>query len=49
MIKDVVALVVDIGLGAAALHLAHSLNKTVKSLTLIVNDLGNRVTTLEKK
>lgn len=47
--NDIVALVLDIGLGAAALHLAHSLNKTVKSLTEIINDHGKRLENLETK
>lgn len=46
---DIVALLVDIGLGAAAMHLAHSLNKTVKSLTDIVNDHTKRLAALEDK
>jgi len=48
-VKDIVALVIDMGLGAAALHLAYSLNKTVKQLTVIVDKLVARVTALENK
>jgi hypothetical protein len=44
---DIVALVVDIGLGASALYLARSLNRTVKSLTEIVKSHGERLTALE--
>lgn len=48
MIHDIVALVVDLGLGAAALHLANSLNRTVKFLTDTVADHGKRLDALEK-
>lgn len=47
--KDIIALVMDIGLGAAALSLAYSLNRTVKQLTVIVESLAGRVTALENK
>lgn len=47
--QDIVALVVDLGLGAAALHLAHSLNKTVKALIEVVSDHGKRIVKLENK
>lgn len=47
--KDIVALVIDMGLGAAALHLTYSLNRAVKKLTEIVDNLTNRVTALENK
>lgn len=47
--KDIVALVLDAGLGAAALHLAYSLNKAVKQLIITVENLTKRVTALEGK
>jgi hypothetical protein len=40
--------VVDIGLGTAALHLFYTLNKTVKQLTVSVDNLAKRVTVLEE-
>lgn len=45
--KDIIALVVDLGLGAAALHLAHSLNRTVAQLSALVSDHTKRITALE--
>lgn len=47
MIKDLVAMVVDLGLGAAALHLGHSLNRTVKTLMSVVEDHSQRLKRLE--
>lgn len=47
--KDIVALIVDIGVGGAALHLTYSLNKAVKQLTRIVENLTQRVSALEGK
>lgn len=54
--NEIVALVLDIGLGAAALHLAHSLNRTIKSLDDTVrtigesvNDHSSRIRALESK
>jgi hypothetical protein len=48
MTQDILALVVDIGLGTAALHLFHALNKTVKKLGESVDNLAKRVKVLEE-
>lgn len=45
--KDIIALVIDLGLGAAALHLAHSLNRTVTELSKMVQDHTKRIGALE--
>lgn len=47
--KDIIALVIDLGLGAAALHLANSLNKTVKHLVAVVEAHTARIKALEDK
>lgn len=46
--KDLIALVVDLGLGASALYLANSLNATVKQLAALIKNLAERVDKLEK-
>jgi hypothetical protein len=41
--KDIIALVVDLGLGASALFLANSLNRTVIQLSATVKQLTDLV------
>ncbi len=46
---EIVALVVDVGLGASALYLARSLNRTVTALDALVKNHETRIKALEDK